>query len=163
MLTTEPVDCAFPDTDLLTRHARVEEDGILTGHKASDVITFCERKEIYRKLRAAVHEQFKPATVYQHILADRIAECIWRAERYASFETTALNLQIQREWDHTTQLVPKASSGVHDWQGWHTMDPFQRKSLLEALKLEDRYWRRHRMLCAELRLVQRTSPIQQVQ
>jgi hypothetical protein len=31
MITTESVVCAFPDTDLLTRHARVEEDGILTG------------------------------------------------------------------------------------------------------------------------------------
>ena len=163
MITTEPVDCAFPDTDLLTRHAQVEEDGILTGARASDVTTFCERKGIYKKLRAAVHEHFKPATTYQHILADRIAECIWRAERYASFETTALNLQIQRQWDNTTQLVPKASIGVHDWQGFHTMDPTQRKSLLEALRLEDRYWRRHRALSAELRLIQRTSPIQQVQ
>ncbi|MGJ5814252.1 hypothetical protein [Paludibaculum fermentans] len=163
MYIAEPTDCAFPDIDLLTRHAQVEADGILTGPKATGVITFCERKEYYRKVRAAVHEQYKPATVYQHMLADRMADCIWRAERYASFETSALNLQIQRQWDNTNELVPKASPGVHAWQAFHTMDPAQRKSLMEALKLEERYWRRHRALAAELRLVQRTYPIQQVQ
>ncbi|MBN9663445.1 MAG: hypothetical protein J0H49_34920 [Acidobacteria bacterium] len=158
MLTTEPVDCAFPEIDLLTRHARVEEDNIITGPKASEVTTFCERNAYYLKVRAAVHEQFQPANVYQHLLADRIAECIWRAERYASFETIALNLQIQREWDHTNQLVAKPTPGLHGWQGFHTMDPAQRKSLMEALKLEERYWRRHRALAAELRLTQRTCP-----
>jgi hypothetical protein len=158
MLTTEPVDCAFPDIDLLTRHTEVEEDNIITGPKASSVTTFCERNAYYLKVRAAVHEQFHPTTTYQHILADRMAECIWRAERYASFESTALNLQIQREWDNTSKLVPKASPSLHGWQGFHTMDPFQRKSLMEALKLEERYWRRHRALAAELRLTQRTCP-----
>ncbi|MGJ5819167.1 hypothetical protein [Paludibaculum fermentans] len=163
MITSEPVDCAFPDIDLLSRHAQVAEDGILTGAKAASVTTFVERKDYYKKIRAAVHEQFKPATTYQHILADRMAECIWRAERYASFEANALTLQIQRQWDNTNELVPKASPGVHAWQAFHTMDPAQRKSLLEALKLEERYWRRHRALSAELRLIQRLYPIQQVQ
>ncbi|QOY90514.1 hypothetical protein [Paludibaculum fermentans] len=158
MYTTEPTDCAFPDIDLLTRHTEVEEDGILTGPKATGALTFCERKAYYKKLRAAVHEQYKPANVYQHILADRMADCIWRAERYAFFEAAALNFQIQRQWDNTNELVPKASSGVHALQGWLTMDPAQRKSLQEALKLEERYWRRHRVLAAELRLVQRLYP-----
>jgi hypothetical protein len=158
MLTTEPVDCAFPDIDLLTRHTEVEEDNIITGPKAISVTTFCERKDIYKRIRAAVHEQFQPTTVYQHILVDRMAECIWRAERYASFETTALNLQIQREWDHTSQLAAKPSPGLHAWQGFLTMDDTQRKALHEALKLEERYWRRHRALAAELRLVQRLHP-----
>ncbi|QOY85876.1 hypothetical protein [Paludibaculum fermentans] len=158
MYTTEPIDCAFPDIDLLTRHTEVEEDGILTGPNATGAITFCERKGFYKKVRAAVHEQYKPANVYQHILADRMADCIWRAERYASFETTALNFQIQRQWDHTNELVPKASVGVHAYQAFQTMDPAQRKSLMEALKLEERYWRRHRVLAAELRLVQRLYP-----
>ncbi len=163
MYTTEPVDCALPDINLLTRHAQVEEDGILTGPKATGALTFCERKGYYKKLRAAVHAQYKPATIYQHILADRMADCIWRAERYASFETNALDLQIQRQWDNTNQLVLKANPGIHALQGWLTMDPAQRKALLEALKLEERYWRRHRALAAELRLIQRTCPIQQVQ
>ncbi|MGJ5819811.1 hypothetical protein [Paludibaculum fermentans] len=154
----EPVDCAFPDIDLLTHHAKVVEDGILTGPKASAVTTFCERKEYFRKVRAAVHEQYKPATTYQHILADRMAECIWRAERYASFEANALTLQIQRQWDNTNELVAKASPGIHAYQAWITMDPAQRKSLQEALKLEERYWRRHRTLAAELRLVQSLYP-----
>ncbi|QOY91792.1 hypothetical protein [Paludibaculum fermentans] len=158
MHISEPADCAFPDVDLLTHHTKVAEDGILTGPKATGALTFCERKEYYKKLRAAVHEQYKPATIYQHILADRIAECIWRAERYASFEANALTLQIQRQWDHTNELVPKASPGVHALQAWLTMDPAQRKSLQEALKLEERYWRRHRALAAELRLIQRLHP-----
>ncbi|MGJ5816776.1 hypothetical protein [Paludibaculum fermentans] len=158
MYTTEPADCAFPDIDLLTRHSAVTEDGILTGPNASAVTTFCERKGYFKKVRAAVHEQYKPATTYQHILADRIAECIWRADRYASFETTVLNLQIQRQWDNTNELVPKPSPSLHDWQGFHTLDPAQRKALHEALKLEERYWRRHRTLAAELRLVQRLYP-----
>jgi hypothetical protein len=158
MITTEPVDCAFPDVDLLTRHTKVEEDGIITGPKASDVTTFCERKAYYLKVRAAVHEQYKPANVYQHLLVDRMAECIWRAERYASFETTALNLQIQRQWDHTNQLAAKPTPGLHGWQGFLTMDDAQHKALHEALKLEERYWRRHRALAAELRLIQRLHP-----
>ncbi|MGC4051727.1 MAG: hypothetical protein QM757_20460 [Paludibaculum sp.] len=163
MLTTEPVDCAFPDIDLLTRHTQVEEDNILTGPKGSQVTTFCERKEYYLKIRAAVHEQYKPTNVYQHLLVDRMAECIWRAERYASFETTALNLQIQRQWEKTQQLAAKPSPSLHAWQGFLNMDDTQRKALHEALKLEERYWRRHRALAAELRLIQRTWPVQQVQ
>ncbi|MGJ5816320.1 hypothetical protein [Paludibaculum fermentans] len=146
------------DADRIFHTTSVLEDGILTGAKASAVTTFCERKEYYRKVRAAVHEQYKPTTTYQHILADRMAECIWRAERYASFEANALTLQIQRQWDITNELVPKASPGVHALQAWLTMDPAQRKSLQEALKLEERYWRRHRVLAVELRLVQRLYP-----
>ncbi|MGC4049202.1 MAG: hypothetical protein QM757_06765 [Paludibaculum sp.] len=158
MNNTEPIDCAFPDIDLLTRHTQVEEDNILIGPKASDVTTFCERNTYYQKVRAAVHEQYKPTNVYQHLLVDRMAECIWRAERYASFETTALNLQIQRQWENTSRLAAKPSPSLHAWQGFLTMDDAQRKALHEALKLEERYWRRHRALAAELRLIQRTCP-----
>ncbi|MBN9663643.1 MAG: hypothetical protein J0H49_35925 [Acidobacteria bacterium] len=154
----EDSNFAISDADRILRITTVEEDGIITGAKASSVLTLCERKEYYRKVRAAVHEQFNPTTVYQHILADRMAECIWRAERYASFEANALNLQIQREWDNTNKLMPKPSPGLHGWQAFQSMDPIQRKALFEALKLEERYWRRHRILAAELRLVQKLYP-----
>ncbi|QOY91279.1 hypothetical protein [Paludibaculum fermentans] len=154
----EDSNFTITDADRILRNTTVAEDGILTGPRATGALTFCERKEYYKKLRAAVHEQYKPTTVYQHILADRMADCIWRAERYASFEANALTLQIQRQWDNTNELVPKANPGIHALQGWLTMDPIQRKSLQEALKLEERYWRRHRVLAAELRLVQRLHP-----
>ena len=144
------------DAGLLARLTEVKEDGMIWGPNASNVTTCCENKSLYWKIRDAVHDQYRPRNAYQQILADRIAETIWRAERYASFETTALSHEIGLAWQKFEDAQIKPTVSTHDWLAWLSLEGPARKALLEALKLEDRVWRRHRALCAELRTVQKT-------
>ncbi|WP_321473000.1 hypothetical protein [uncultured Paludibaculum sp.] len=144
------------DADLLYYHTQVEEDGIITGPDAVNVIAHGENNDAYQRIRTAVHEQYHPRNTYQHILADRIADTIWRAERFAAFETTAFSLQTAQDRAETTKRYPHATTSLVTWLAWQNMDTTQRKALQEALKLEDRAWRRHRALSNELRLIQKT-------
>lgn len=131
------------------------ENELLLGDEAANLLTCVEDRALFHEIRDSVHEEFVPRTRFQRIMADTIAEELWRKSRYSMVESTAVSAAIERDWEAVNKECVNPDPAYRTFVAYRDLNTREVACIRSGQNFESRAWRRSRTDMAALNALQK--------